>query len=197
MVDNIWANGAVDNILAPYEWSNGEPQAGDRLVIASGTAYAVDTDLNGASVLLTGQSGSPPPKLVVYGNSNVTAVVDVVNFATSIYNAVGTIEVVGAPELHVTVVNTRAYGATATINIDDYSQMRGALLLTAVLAAGRPSMERRPPRSTTLAAAAAPTSTPRWLASAHSRLVAAMRLSHWSFIPAWDQVRPSTTLAAN
>ena len=133
MVDNTWKMGAVDNILAPYEWSNGAPQPGDRLVIESGTAYVVDTDLNRSTVLLAGHSGSSPPKLVVYGNSNVTADVSIINSGVSIYNPVGTIEVIGSPQLHVMVGNARGafYGA-ATINIDDYCKCGAASILAAI-----------------------------------------------------------------
>ncbi len=47
--------------------------------------------------MLTDQNGGPPPKLVVYGNSNVTANIDIVNSGISIYDPVSTIEVIGSP----------------------------------------------------------------------------------------------------
>ncbi len=128
MAQNLWNAGAVDNIFAPYDWSNGAPQPGDTLVIGAGTAFLGDSNIYGDTVVLAGEATNPT--LIAFGAADVAAVVaysDAVPVpATSGGSApTGTIEVAGAPTVSLQVIGSQEAEAHATVTIDDYSQMRG------------------------------------------------------------------------
>ncbi len=129
MANNFWNTGAVDNIYAPYQWSNGELQPGDNLIIGAGAAFVPGGSVDGDTVVLSSQSGDVPAVLVAFGDSSLSVLVAQQAYpamtpgaGTSAY---GTVEVVGAPLVSLAVQGGMESQSQGTVNIADYSQMRG------------------------------------------------------------------------
>ena len=127
MAQNLWQAGAVDNVFAPYDWSNGAPQPGDTLVIGSGMAFLGDSDIYGNTVVLSGEASQAT--LIAYGSANVSVQVAYNSAVPGPGNGgsapSGTIEVVGAPHVSLSVIGSQQIDSNATVAIDAYSQMRG------------------------------------------------------------------------
>ncbi len=129
MAQNLWQAGAVDNIYAPYEWSNGGPQAGDTLVIGAGAAFLPGGSVYGDTIVLSGQSSSSPAVLVAFGDSQASVLVSQEAYPSGApgagNSAFGIVEVVGAPQVSLEVLGGKQIDAEGTVNIAGYSQMQG------------------------------------------------------------------------
>ena len=129
MAENLWRDGAVDNIFAPYDWSNGGPRPGDTLVLKSGTAVLDGSNIYGDTVELAGPPGATAPTLGAAGDSNLAAAVPD-NPAEPGGDGAGAIDVVGAPQVSLSVAGDGEHGSplgVATVNIGDYSKLSGGI----------------------------------------------------------------------
>jgi len=129
MARNLWHAGAVDNIYASGEWSNGAPAAGDTLVIGAGTAVLPSGNVYGDTIVLSGQNSTSPETLVALGTSEVSVLVSQQVYASGApgagNSAFGTVEVSGTPQVSLEVLGGRQIDAHGTVDIAGNSQLRG------------------------------------------------------------------------
>jgi hypothetical protein len=132
MAIDTWIDGAVDNIYAPYTWSNGTPQAGDSPVFGTGTAFLGSGDLSGTTLTLSGIDAATQPTLIAYGASSISVLVSQQEYPSPGPGraAWGTVEVVGAPQVSMEVLGGKGSNEFGTVNIDGWSQMRGGFTET-------------------------------------------------------------------
>ncbi len=134
MTTNVWRAGKISNIYAPSAWKGGTPHPGDTLVIGQGTAFIGDGWLKTSTIVLSGNESATQPTLVAQGSANVNVLVqqEVYTYLGGFVPvAFGTVEVSGAPTVHLTVAGQKAASHTGTVKIDAHSQMRGTFVALA------------------------------------------------------------------